>query len=131
MDLKYNETLERMIEIVQKEPTPQRLSQALSLIRRNKNDGAEWIVAVEQQKPGGMTLKTVQTDDGRRWFMAFTSFEEQLKGSDSVQSAFTAGIAQIFQTVRQADAVEGIILNPWNKTLMLDRTLIDVIEGKH
>jgi len=38
----------------------------------------------------------VQTPDGNSWWAAFTSFEEELKGSGSVMSTFLTGIEQAF-----------------------------------
>ena len=39
-------------------------------------------------------------------------------------------MGQLFATALQADDVEGIILNPWNRTLMLEKELIRIILGQ-
>lgn len=44
-------------------------------------------------------------------------------------SAFTAEISQLFQMTLEAKEIEGLILNPWNCTIMLDKQLIRIIMG--
>ena len=74
-------------------------------------------------------MQAVQTDDGRKWWAAFTSFDEELKGSGSVMSTFLTGMKQLFTTAITAEGIEGVIINPWNRTIMLDKTLIRIILG--
>ena len=62
-------------------------------------------------------------------FAAYTSFEEQMKGSNAVMSAFTAEIGKLFQMALQTEKIEGVILNPWNRTLMLNKNLIHIVVG--
>ena len=62
--------------------------------------------------------------------MAFTGFEEEIKGADKVMSAFMGNMGQLFEAVLKAEEVKGIIINPWNRTLMLDKTLIRIILGE-
>ena len=57
------------------------------------------------------------------------SFEEELKGGGSVQSTFLTDIDQLFHSALQVNEIEGIILNPWNRTIMLDKNLINIILG--
>ena len=61
---------------------------------------------------------------------AFTSFEEELKGGGSVKSTFLTDIDKLFELTLQTDEIEGVILNPWNRTIMLDKYLIEIILGK-
>ena len=61
--------------------------------------------------------------------MAFTSFEEEMKGADKVMSAFMGNMRQLFETVLKTEGVKGIIVNPWNRTIMLDKNLIRIILG--
>jgi hypothetical protein len=72
----------------------------------------------------------VKTADGKKWWSAFTSFEEELKGSDRVMSTFLTAIEPLFQSAVQVNEIEGIILNPWNRTIMLDKTLLRLILGE-
>lgn len=55
------------------------------------------------------------------------AFEEELKGGGSVQSTFLTDIDQLFHSALQVNEIEGIILNPWNRTIMLDKNLINII----
>lgn len=61
--------------------------------------------------------------------MAFTSFDEELKGSGSVMSTFMADIEKMFESAINAEGIEGIIINPWNRTIMLDKELIRIVLG--
>ena len=76
-----------------------------------------------------MQIQAVQTPDGNSWWAAFTSFEEELKGGGSIQSTFLTDIDQLFHSALQINEIEGIILNPWNRTIMLDKNLINIILG--
>lgn len=51
-----------------------------------------------------------------------------MKGGGAVKSTFLADIRQLFETTREAD-VAGVILNPWNRRLALDQTLLAVVLG--
>ena len=77
-----------------------------------------------------MQVQAIQTKDGQRWWAAFTGFEEELKGSGSVMSTFLTDMEQLFRKALLADEIQGVILNPWQKTLMLDKTLIRIILGE-
>ena len=94
---------------------------------RSRENG-QFVVAVEPN-PGTtqMSLKVVQTPDGRAWWYAFTSFEEEMRGAEQVQSTFMADIGKLLETALTVPEIEGIILNPWHRTLMLDKTLIQII----
>ena len=62
-------------------------------------------------------------------WMAFTSFDEELKGSGSVMSTFMADIEKMFESAINVEGIEGIIINPWNRTIMLDKELIRIVLG--
>ena len=42
---------------------------------------------------------------------------------------FLTDIDQLFHSALQVNEIEGIILNPWNRTIMLDKNLINIILG--
>ena len=45
-------------------------------------------------------------------------------------STFTADIdKKIFHAALQEPSIEGVIINPWNRTIMLNKTLINIILG--
>ena len=107
------------------------LAHTLTVIRRRMKEGGQFIVAVEPPTGGNqMQIQAVQTPDGNSWWAAFTSFEEELKGSGSVMSTFLTGIEQAFRAVLAAEEAKGIIVNPWNRTIMLDKNLIRIILGE-
>ena len=126
--LKGNEKIEDAIAALQSNATEELLAHTLTVIRRRMKEGGQLIVAVEPSVQGTqMNLQTVKTTDGAVWWSAFTSFEEELKGGDSVKSTFLTDIDKLFETVLQVEGIQGIILNPWNRTIMLDKNLIRVI----
>lgn len=128
--LRGNEKIEEAIFSLQKEPSQEQLAHTLTVIRRRMQEGGQLIVAVEPDPAQAqMKLQTVRTPDGKIWWSAFTSFEEELKGSNSVMSTFMADIKQLFTSALQTDAISGIILNPWNRTIMLDKNLIQITLG--
>ena len=125
--LQGNETIEQAIAALQQSATPELLAHALTAIRRRIRENGQFVVAVEPGTAAQMSLKTVQTPDGRAWWYAFTSFEEEMQGAEQVQSTFMADIGKLFETALTVPEIEGIILNPWHRTLMLDKTLIQII----
>ncbi len=128
--LQGNEKIEEAILGLQKESTQEMLAYTLTVIRRRMKEKGQVILAVEPPKgPEQIQIQAVQTSDGQSWWTAFTSFEEELKGGDSVKSTFLTDIDKLFETVLQVEKIQGIILNPWNRTIMLDKNLIRVILG--
>ena len=53
-----------------------------------------------------------------------------MRGSDRVMSTFLADIEQLLRMAVREESINGIILNPWNATLMLDKRLIQIILGQ-
>lgn len=128
--LQGNEKIEEAILGLQKESTQEMLAHTLTVIRRRMKEKGQVILAVEPPKElEQIQIQAVQTSDGQSWWTAFTSFEEELKGGDSVKSTFLTDIDKLFETVLQVEKIQGIILNPWNRTIMLDKNLIRVILG--
>ena len=130
-ELQGNEKIEEAIAALQQEPTQEMLAHTLTVIRRRMQEKGQFVIAVEP--PTGdnqLKLQAITTDDGKVWWMAFTSFEEELKGSGSVMSTFLTGIEQAFRAVLAAEGAKGIIVNPWNRTIMLDKNLIRIILGE-
>ena len=129
--LQGNEKIEMAIEGLRKEPTQEMLAHALTVIRRRMKEDAELIVAVDPALEGSqLTVHVLRLEDGSSWWMAFTSFEEEIKGANKVMSTFMGNMRQMFDAVLKTDGVDGIIVNPWNRTLMLDKTLIRIILGE-
>ena len=129
--LKGNEKIEEVIQALQQESTQEQLAHTLTVIRRRMRENGQLIVAVEPSiGQEQLKLQAVQTSDGKTWWCAFTSFEEELKGGGSVKSTFLTDIDKLFELTLQTDEIEGVILNPWNRTIMLDKYLIEIILGK-
>lgn len=144
--LKGNEQIETAIEGLHQELSEEMLAHTLTVIRRRMKEGAHLIVSVGLDAntilsggvpltdPGEMnsqlSLKTIESD-GKKWFVAYTSFEEQMKGNEAVQSGFTAEIYKLFQMTLATDSVEGLIINPWNKTIQMDKNLIQITMGQN
>ena len=116
--LQGNEKIEEAILALQQEPTEELLAHALTVVRRRMREQGQFIVAVEPPS------------DGKKWWSAFTGFEEELKGSGTVMSTFLTDIEQLFRMALTAEGIEGVILNPWNRTLMLDKHLLRIILGE-
>ena len=130
--LKGNEKIENAIASLQADASEERLAHTLTVIRRRMRENGQFIVAVEP--PSGeeqIKVQAVKTPDGKNWWMAFTSFEEELKGSNSVMSTFLTDINKMFISALKVDEIDGIIINPWNRTIMLDKSLISIILGKY
>lgn len=129
-ELQGNEKIEEAIAALQQEPTQEMLAHTLTVIRRRMQEKGQFVIAVEPPTGNNqLKLQAITTDDGKVWWMAFTSFDEELKGSNSVMSTFMTDIKQLFTSALQADAISGIILNPWNRTIMLDKNLIQITLG--
>lgn len=131
IQLQKNREIEAAIADLQREPTEELLAHTLTVIRRRMREKGCFIVSLDQNAgKGTLQMRSLRTADGKSWFAAFTSFEEQIKGSNAVMSAFTADIDELFRITLEAEGIEGVILNPWNRTIMLDKQLIRVVMGE-
>ena len=110
--LQGNEKIEQAIAALQQEATQEMLAHTLTVIRRRMRENGQFILSVEP--PTGdnqLRIGTVKTGDGKVWWAAFTDID------------------QLFNSALQVNEIEGIILNPWNRTIMLDKNLINIILG--
>lgn len=128
--LQGNEKVETAIMALQQEPTGEMLAHTLTVIRRRMRENGQLILALEAPAGEMMQVQAIQTKGGQRWWAAFTGFEEEFKGSGSVMSTFLTDMEQLFRKALLEDEIQGVILNPWQKTLMLDKTLIRIILGE-
>lgn len=128
--LQGNEKIETAIAALQQEATEEMLAHTLTVIRRRMRENGQLIVAVEPPEGNAQVkIQAVKTEDGAQWWAVFTSFEEEVKGSGSVMSTFLADMYQLFTAALPVDEIKGIIINPWNRTLMLDKNLLHIILG--
>ncbi|WP_283682469.1 SseB family protein [Parablautia sp. Marseille-Q6255] len=126
-----NEKIETAIHALQKEMTDEMLAHTLTVIRKRAKENGHVIVSLDPLAgQDSLQMRVLCTDDGKRWFTAYTSFEEQSKDKNGVMSAFTAELGKIFRITLDADGIEGLILNPYHCTLMLNRQLIRIILGE-
>ena len=122
--LQGNDKIESAIAALQHEPSQEMLAHVLTVIRRRMNEHGELIIAIDPSSAAsGLQIQAIQTDDGRKWWAAFTSFDEELKGSGS-------DMKQLFNSAITTDNIQGIIINPWNRTIMLDKVLLRIILGE-
>lgn len=128
--LNGNEKIEQAVAALQQEPTQEQLAHTLTVIRRRIKEHGQLVVAVEPNLGSEqMQLRAIRTADGASWWYAFTSFEEELKGAEPVQSTFLVDMEKLFDAALAVPEISGIILNPWNRTIQLDKTLIRIIKG--
>ena len=131
-----NENIEEAIAALQQEPGEELLAHALTVVRRRMREKGQVILAVDMPQEQNATpatpmqIQAVKTADGKAWWVAFTSFDEELRGGDQVKSTFLADLEQIFRTALTVPEIEGVILNPWNRTMMLEKSLIRIILGE-
>ena len=95
--LQGNEKIEQAIRELQQAPSGEELAHTLTVVRRRMKEGGQFIVAVEPPRGDGkIQIQAIQTADGQQWWAAFTSFEEELKGSGSVMSTFLSDMEKLF-----------------------------------
>ena len=129
-DLLGNEKIEEAIAGLQQSPTEELLAHALTVVRRRMRENGQVIIAVEPNAAADqMKLQAVKTSDGNSWWTVFTSFDEEMKGAEPVQSTFLVDMEKLFDAALAVPEISGIILNPWNRTIQLDKTLIRIIKG--
>lgn len=125
-----NDKIEQAIRALQQEPSQEMLAHTLTVIRRRMKENGQFIIAVEPPKfDGKISMQAINTQDGNTWWVAYTSFDEELKGADSVKSTFLTEIDKLFEQACKVDEINGIIINPYNCTIMLDKELIKIILG--
>ena len=128
--LQGNEKIEEAIATLQSQSTPELLAHTLTVIRRRMKEQGQLIIAVEPSPLSNeMNVQAVKTSDGKTWWVAFTGFDEELKGGASVQYTFLTDMDKLFQSALTVDEIEGVIINPWNRTIMLNKRLISIILG--
>lgn len=128
--LNGNEKIEQAVYQLQQEPTQEQLAHTLTVIRRRMRENGQVVVAVEPNPASEqMQLRALRTADGTSWWYAFTSFEEEMKGAETVQSTFLVELEKLLDAALQVPEIQGIILNPWNRTIQLDKTLLRIIKG--
>lgn len=124
-----NEKLEKNISSLQRDPSPEMLAVTLTTLRRLMNAGNSFVAAVEMDEKGQPRIGMLKTGR-KKWIVAYTGFEEQMAGGQTVQSTFLCGMKELLLKAAQEKSAEGILVNPWNRTLRLDRHLIEIVLGQ-
>lgn len=125
-----NEKIEEAIATLKKQPSDEALAVVLTQIRHRMQKKGQFVVSVEMGKTGGLQLQAKEIKGRGKWFVAFTTFEEQMKGEEKVMSTFMADIGQLFDMALLEEEIQGVVLNPWNLSLILDCQFIKVIKGQ-
>lgn len=126
-----NEKLEEYIGMLQREPSEELLAVTLTAVRRRAKEGGQVIVPVEAAFGNELPLQALTLENGEQWLQAFTSFEEELKGNRPVVSTFLTDLGKLLDLAEASEQVCGLILNPWNRTLMLDKSLLRLIRAQN
>lgn len=130
--LNGNEKIEQAVCQLQQEPTQEQLAHTLTVIRRRMRENGQVVVAVEPNPASEqMQLRALRTADGAGWWYAFTSFEEEMKGAEAVQSTFLVEFEKLLDAALQVPEIQGIILNPWNRTISWTRPCSGSSRDKH
>lgn len=120
-----NELIEQAINAFHADTTKERLSAVLEAIRQRMHEDGHFMIPVIASEDGTeFTFRTVQTNDGKEWLVAFTSSVEFQKGQPSqiVSNFIDAMLKACLDTESP-----GFIINPWGESFMLTADLIDMI----
>lgn len=124
-----NEKIEEGIKKLKADFTDESLANVLTVIRKRALENGQFVVAVDAAKSDtNLSLSTVNMN-GKRWFVAYTSFEEEMKGNLNVMSGFLADISELFELALKSSEVEGILLNPHGNMMTLNKQIIEVVKG--
>lgn len=125
-----NEWLEECIGDLQEKPSVETLSIALTAVRKRMEAGGQFIVAVEASMGQQLQIQAMEIENGEKWLPVYSGFEEQMKGGQQVMSTFMADIRSILDMALAEPSLNGVLLNPWGKTLRLDKDLIRLVKGE-
>lgn len=127
--LQGNEYIEACVADLQSSPSAETLSVALTAVRRRMQAGGQFIVAVDASMGEHIQIQAMEIENGEKWIPVFSSFEEQMLGGQSVMSTFLADISQIIDMALAEPSLNGVLLNPWGRTMRLDKDLLRLIKG--
>ena len=120
-----NEIIEQAIDDFHNDSSKEKLIAVLDSIRTRMHADGHFIFPVIFEDDGNsFKFRSVQTNDGKMWQVAFTSQAEFEKGEKSqVISNF------IDSTLRGSldTDITGFIINPWGQSFMLAKELIEMI----
>ncbi|MCD8347756.1 MAG: SseB family protein [Lachnospiraceae bacterium] len=77
------------------------------------------------QEPLRFRFLTLDTKDGRKWYVAFTGYGEMEKGEST--SLLTVSIEDQLKNTLDSEGVAGIIINPWSTAFLMEKELIQLM----
>lgn len=120
-----NELIEEAINAYHAEATKENLCAVLEAIRTRMHQDGHFMIPVIMSDDGKeFAFRSVHTNDGKEWLVAFTSPAEHAKGQPSqIVSSFIDATLKGCMDAGSPD----FIINPWGQSFMLTRELIDMI----
>ena len=120
-----NKLIEEAIDKFYADSCKENLVGVLDAIRQRMHADGHFMFPVATSGDGNsFALRTVQSKDGKEWVAAFTSPAEHEKGEPSeTVSNFIDVMLKEALTAEHA----GFIINPWGKSFMLAKELIEMI----
>ncbi len=121
-----NELIEAAIEQYYKESSRENLIAILDTIRRRMHADGHFIfpVLVDEEDENSFAFRSIQTKDGKIWNAAFTSHAEYEKGQPS--RLISNYIDSSMKFCLESETA-GFIINPWGKSFLLEKDLIEMI----
>ena len=124
-----NEKIVSDIKKFKEEMTDENLAVLLTTLRKRMQEGGQFVVAVDASQGEGLKLKTALMN-GRKWFVSYTDFDEEIKGNLDVMSGFLTDMDKLFDMSILDDSVSGILINPYGEHFALNTQLLNVIMGR-
>ena len=118
-----NERIEEAIRKYHDESNRASLAAVLETIRQRMHEDGHFILPIYKEE-GGFAFRVVKSNDDRIWYVAFTSHEEYEKGQSSEVLSFFIDKALKFCVDTE---VAGFIINPWGRSFMLTKELIEMM----
>ena len=120
-----NELIEEAIDRFYMDSCKKSLVGVLEAIRQRMHADGHFMFPVVSSDDGkSFAFRTVQTKDGKEWVAAFTSPAEQEKGEPS---EIVSNFIDIMLKEALTSDHSGFIINPWGKSFMLAKELIQMI----
>lgn len=106
------------------------LTMVLEAVRNAMNEGEKLVIPIEtppdaSEQDDGIIMRTLPVEGEKSYVACFTSVEELEKGQPT--DHFDADIQTFLDEVFMNPSAGGIIINPWNQGIMIDRELIELI----
>ena len=121
-----NDLIEAAIEQYYAKSSKENLTAVLDAIRQRMHADGHFIfpVLVDEDDETRFAFRTLQTKDGKIWNAAFTSQTEYEKGEPSRVLSNFIDSSMKFCLESETD---GFVINPWGKSFMLTKELIEMI----